>query len=215
VLDFACTAGALRFLYISSGAVYGPQPSSLEKIPESYNGAPPTNTVQSVYGQAKRLAEQLCTSYCVERELSTVVARCFAFVGEHIPLNGPYAIGNLIRDAMHNDRLLVRGDGTAVRSYLYGRDMAHWLISALTFGEAGDCFNIGSDEPINIANLATLVAQCIAPEKPVVIERIASVDNSRSVYVPDISKAKSLGLKVEISLENSIKETALRLFRKK
>lgn len=210
-LDFACSVGAKRFLLTSSGAVYGQQPAGLLRVPESYTGAPPTGLIQSSYGQAKRLAEQLCTSYRIERGLHTIVARCFAFVGEHIPLDGPYAIGNFIRDALHADRLLIKGDGTAVRSYLYGRDMAHWLMTMLLTADSGSCINVGSDQAISIHELACQVAQCLSPGKPVVLEKSIMDNKDRSIYVPEITQAAQLGLSIEVGLAEAISLVARRL----
>ena len=59
VLDFAGRAGAARLLYVSSGAVYGPQPPELDRIPEDCAGEPPIGDAHA-YGRGKRAAEALC-----------------------------------------------------------------------------------------------------------------------------------------------------------
>jgi nucleoside-diphosphate-sugar epimerase len=207
-LDWAVRAGAHRFLLTSSGAVYGRQPADMARLEETYCGAPPTTADSSVYGQAKRLAEQLCTIYGGVGGLDTVIARCFAFTSPHVPLDGPYAIGNFIRDALQSDVIRVRGDGRAVRTYLYGRDMAHWLMTLLTSGAAGEAYNVGSDQPVAMAELAALVAAVVSPGKPVVIENSMIDDGVRSTYVPDIGKAGRLGLKVETALREAIRLSA-------
>ena len=63
------------------------------------------------------MAEQLCTLYAQAHGLQTVIARCFAFGGAHLPHDGPYALGNFVRDALSADipALRVKGDGRAVR----------------------------------------------------------------------------------------------------
>jgi dTDP-glucose 4,6-dehydratase len=48
-LDFAASRGTRRFLMVSSGAVYGSQPSSLSHIPETHAGAPDPCLPQSAY----------------------------------------------------------------------------------------------------------------------------------------------------------------------
>lgn len=212
-LNWAVSAGAKRFLLISSGAIYGPQPLGLASLGENYAGAPPTTSLSSVYGQAKRLAEQLCTVYGATHGLDTVIARCFAFTGPHLPLDGPYAIGNFIRDALKEDAIRVRGDGLAVRTYLYGRDMAHWLMTLLLLGGAGEAYNVGSDQPVTMADLAAAVALSVSSEKQVVIEDAVPNDGARSIYVPNIAKARRLGLEVETPLTEAIRLSAEGAFR--
>jgi nucleoside-diphosphate-sugar epimerase len=130
-------------------------------------------------------------------------------VGEHIPLDGPYAIGNFIRDALREDCLTVKGDGKAIRTYLYGRDMAHWLMTLLANADGGTCFNVGSDQPFSMLELANLVAACLSPGKPVIMQGFANPGGAaRSIYVPNIDKARSLGLDVETGLTEAIAMTA-------
>jgi UDP-glucuronate decarboxylase len=207
-LDWAIASGATRFLLTSSGAVYGPQPADLARIAESHAGAPSTTSLGGVYGQAKRVAEQLCTVYAKAHALSPVIARCFAFTGPHLAADGPYAIGNFIRDALAGLPIHVQGDGLAVRSYLYGRDMAHWLVTLMLHGEPGRAYNVGSDQATTIAALAETVARVLAPGTPVVIGRRVADDGVRSVYVPDIGQAAALGLSVQTPLDEAIRLTA-------
>ena len=207
-LEWAASVGAKRFLLTSSGAVYGQQASNVERLVEDCSGAPATTSIASVYGQAKRLAEQLCTIYSAEGRLETIIARCFAFTGPHVPFDGPYAIGNFIRDALTSDAIRVRGDGRAIRTYLYGRDIAHWLLTILMVGSNGHAYNVGSDEAVSLARLAAMVASVVSPGKPVLIEAAGVEKEARRLYVPDITKARNIGLKVEVSLEDAIRFSA-------
>ena len=207
VLDWAVASGARRFLLTSSGAIYGPQPAALDRLSEDHAMAPSPLLVSSVYGQSKRMAEQLCAIYADSYPIEPVIGRCFALVGPHLPLDGPYAIGNFIRDALWRDNVRVRGDGRAVRTYLDGRDMVHWLTTLLTSGKAGEAYNVGSDQGVTMTELAQQVVELISPGKSVVIESAIADDGSRSRYVPDISKAASLGLRVETTQADAILAT--------
>lgn len=209
LLDLAVATGAKRFLLTSSGGIYGPQPADLDAIPEDWPGSPPLEQASSAYSQGKRAAEHLCALYREAHGLQTVVARCFAFVGEDLPLDVHFAIGNFIRDALHAEVISVAGDGTPLRTYLDQRDLAHWLWTLLLRGQDGETFNVGSDRVISIAELAYLIRDLLSPPKPVQI--LGKIDTSiaRSRYVPSIKKIAALhGLKVQISLEDSILNTA-------
>ena len=198
-----------RFLLVSSGAIYGPQPANLSHIPETYGGAPDPLLPGSTYGQAKRVAEQLCTIAHHEHGLETVIARLFAFGGKHIPRDGRYAIGDFVRDALAKDDtpISIAGDGRAVRSYLDGHDMAHALVTALTSGQAGTAYNVGSDEAVTIAELATRIRDRLSPSRAVDIQGRAG-DGQRSRYVPDVARIGALGAAMRSDLDAVIDDVA-------
>ena len=123
VLDFAVKSGAKRVLLASSGAIYGPQPLGVSQIPEDARFACPPDAPTSAYGEGKRVMELLGALYHLEHGIESIIARCFAFVGPGLPLDGHFAIGNFIRDALYADAIHVNGDGTPLRSYLYGADV--------------------------------------------------------------------------------------------
>ena len=134
VLELARQCGASRFSLASSGAVYGRQPADLTHIPEDYVGSFAPSDSQSGYGQAKRVMEFLCTMYSEAFGLETKIARCFAFVGPYLPLDRNFAVGNFLRDALVGGPIVVQGDGTPRRSYLYAADLAAWLWTSFFAG---------------------------------------------------------------------------------
>lgn len=209
ILDVAVNSGARRFLLTSSGGIYGPQPSDLEAIPEDWSGSPPISDPGTAYSQAKRAAEHLCSLYRDAHGLETVIARCFAFVGQDLPLNAHFAIGNFIHDALNAEQITVAGDGTPLRTYLDQSDLAHWLWTLMIKGLDGEIYNVGSDRVVSIADLAHLVRDLIAPQKPVRILGAFDGNASRNRYVPVITKVQALHrLQPLVPLEQAIVATA-------
>ena len=209
LLDLSVACGADRFLLTSSGGIYGPQPCELRTIPEDWLGSPPLNEPLTAYSQAKRAAEHLCTLYRDQHKLQAIIARCFAFVGQDMPLDAHFAIGNFIRDALYGDEIVVSGDGTALRTYLDQRDLAHWLWTLLLYGNDGETYNVGSDRAISIAELAYLVRDLLAPSKSVKILGEVCYPVIRNRYVPNISKIQRMhGITVGVTLAESIMDTA-------
>ncbi len=212
VLDYAVACGAKRFLITSSGGVYGNQPYQMNRISEEYNGTPDTMRSSNAYSVGKRAAEHLCALYADKYGLEVVVARCFAFVGEDLPLHVHFAIGNFIQDAIWKNEITVNGDGSSLRSYLDQRDLANWLTKLLHFGKAGEVYNVGSDMAISIADLAYLVRDIVSPAKPVKILGKSDANLISNQYLPDVSKIKKeMGLKETYTLEQSILDMVKKL----
>jgi UDP-glucuronate decarboxylase len=209
ILDLAVATGVRRFLLTSSGGIYGPQPSDLEAIPEDWTGTPPLAEPATAYSQAKRAAEHLCALYREAHGIETVIARCFAFVGPDLPLNAHFAIGNFIQDALTSEYITVAGDGTPIRTYLDQSDLAHWLWTLMNDGLDGETYNVGSDQPISILELAHLVRDLLAPSKEVCILGSSNSASARSLYVPSIIKVEALHkLSPRVTLDQAICNTA-------
>ncbi len=204
-LEFARQSGARKFLFTSSGAVYGPQPPEMTHIPEDYPGSPDPTNPHSAYGEGKRAAESFCSLYSKEYGFETKIARCFAFVGPYLPLDAHFAIGNFIRDGLKSGPIVVQGDGTPRRSYLYAADLAIWFWTILFKGQSCRPYNVGSAESILIADLAHLVADQFPSKIEVEIRGTPNPDKPLEQYVPDISRAKNeLGLRQNILLSEAV-----------
>jgi dTDP-glucose 4,6-dehydratase len=210
-LEFARQAGVRRFLFTSSGAVYGRQPTDLTNIPEDFTGGPDPIDMQSTYGiagEAKRAAESLCVLYARQFGLQSVIARCFAFVGPHLPLDGKFALGNFIRDGVAGGPIRIAGDGTPYRSYLYAADLAIWLWSLLMRGANGRAYNVGSASALSIRELADAVADAVPRRPAVTLAVMPEPGAPPDRYVPEVSRAQAeLGLIQRIALGDSLRRT--------
>jgi nucleoside-diphosphate-sugar epimerase len=209
VLDFAATHNTNKFLFVSSGAVYGKQPPEIRHIPEDYCGAPDPRQSNSAYGEGKRAAELLSILMANRYGFETKIARCFAFVGPHLPLDAHFAIGNFIRDTLENKPIHIQGDGTPHRSYLYAADLAIWLWTVLFRGKSGKAYNVGSDLAISISELGMLIKEVLNGNEDLKIDREPIPNQLAERYIPLIQSALSdLQLKPHIDLTSSIKKTA-------
>jgi len=194
--------------------VYG-RSSTVPFTPETYTGGPDQLQLQSSYDEAKRMAEHFCVAYAHGTSLEPVIARCFAFVGPHLPLDQHFAIGNFIRAAIEGASIEIQGDGTPRRSWLYMADLAVWLWTLLVQGQSRRAYNVGSDEDHTIASGARLVAQTLRPDGkggstlPVHIHGVANAATPPNNYVPSIERAREeLGLKVRVPLAEAVRRTA-------
>jgi len=209
VLNLASRANAQRFLYLSSGAVYGSQPPQLTAFAEDLTYAPGMADPAAAYGHAKRISEWLVHMHAKAHGLAPVIARLFALIGPYLALNAKFAASHFIRDTLAGRPIEVVGDRRVMRSYLYGADMAVWLLALLVKGEAFEAYNVGSEQPTTIGELATLISRWnngqvrfARPESP-------SEDLSPPArYLPDTEKARSrLDLEQFTPLESAVSKT--------
>lgn len=207
VLDLAAQRGCSRLLFTGSGAQYGPQRLDVEKQPDDAAQACDSTQAGSAYGESKRALETLASLYAEQHGFECVFTRCFAFGGPGLPLDGHFAIGNFIRDALCRPEITVRSHTPVWRSYLYGADLAVWLLSLLVDAPAGAAYNVGSDQSILITELAERARDLLAPGKPIVIADTANAGVG-SRYVPDITRARGQGLDVWTGLDDTILNTA-------
>ena len=209
VLQFAEQCGVKKLLLTSSGAVYGKQPSDMSHLPESYVGGPDPLSSSSAYAEGKRGAEHMANLHATAKGYQCKIARCFAFVGPHLPLDAHFAIGNFIANAINQEKIYINSDGSSLRSYMYTADLAYWLWSILFAGRKSHAYNVGSDLAVTINHLAQTVRCPIRPDLEVIIRKTNNSSTQQTLYIPLITKAqRDLNLDLFYNLENSIISTA-------
>ena len=208
-LQFALSTGATRLLYTSSGAVYGRSSATDTHIPETSLAGPDPLSLSASYDESKRMSEHLCVAYTHGTPLEAVIARPFAFVGPHLPLDAHFAIGNFLGAALRNTPIHIRGDGTPLRSWLYMADLAIWLWTLLLRAPANRAYNVGSEDAYTIAAAARLTAQTLRPGLPIQIDGAPTPGAPRNSYVPSTARARQdLGLRETIPLPEALRRTA-------
>lgn len=200
VLRFAQQCGAEKILFTSSGEVYGPQPPGVDKIPETFPCRPVTE-----YGIAKYAAEQML----VASGIHTVIARCFAFTGPYLNRHLHFAIGNFIRDCLAGTDIIIRGDGTPYRSYLYADDLVDWLLALLDRGESSRPYNVGSEAALTILELAHQVRVALGTANDIQVLRVPDPAKAPSRYVPLTERIRrELGVAETVALPEAIRRSA-------
>ncbi len=208
VLQFAEQADAQRLLLASTGAVYGP---ALGPCRETDCGAPDSTIPASANAEAKRVAEFL-TACLVRRrpEMAAGIARGFAFVGPYLPRDAGFAAYDFLQDVRAGRDIVIRGDGTAMRSYLYGADLAVWLWTILLRSPAGAAraWNVGGEMPISIRELAGHIA-AISPRPTAIAINAAPVPGQTpQFYLPDTTRARTeLSLASSVGLSEALRRT--------
>ncbi len=205
VLDFASKANCSHFLMVSSGAVYGEQPEDITNISEDYATRGLFFDSKSAYGTGKRISELLAIDWGRKTKKHVTIARCFAFSGRYLPVDQYLAIGSFIGEALKNKVINIKGDGSALRSYMDADDLVCWLMTILIRGDSGEAYNVGSDKEISMKELANKIAEKVQGTKVVIQNQ--NVSTKRSRYIPSIKKAQTeLKLELKINLDESIQK---------
>jgi nucleoside-diphosphate-sugar epimerase len=209
LLQAAIRLSDLRnILQISSGMVYGEQQPDSPPIDETMFGRLNPNTPSAVYPEAKRMAESLCAAFRTQAGLPISVARLFTFLGPYQGLDRPWAVNNFIRDGLRGGPIRVQGDGETVRSFMYGADLAYWLLRLLVVGASGCAYNVGSPFPVKLKELAERVASLVSTPSAVELNAMPSPKQSRTVWVPDVGLAqRDMDLRLTCDLEYALRRT--------
>ena len=196
-----------KILYTSSGAVYGQQPNKIKGFKENYLNYNKKINFKKGYKQSyanfKLKSEKLFEKMGNEG-FNVSIARCFAFVGEYLPLNSNFVIGNIIQNLLDKKDIKINANYRIYRSYMYADDLVKWLYKILENSNT-QCpiYNVGSNERISIHQVANVLADKFNLKIDTAKLSLKKIDN----YIPNISKAKKiLGLKIRnTSLEGIIK----------
>ena len=180
-----------KIVYCSSGAVYGKQPENIKNIKEDFPflDVNSLNEVKRDYALSKRNAESQIIEFGASG-YNVSIARCFAFYGKYLPEDGHFAHSSFLKSAKMGENIVVNADHEVIRSYMHANDLVDSLIK-IALASNPDCpvYNVGSDTPISIFDLAKQIAEMYSV-KVITKEKINFSKIDR--YVPDISKLKSI-----------------------
>lgn len=124
------------------------------------------------------------------------IARMFAFCGPYLRPDN-FAIGNFVRNAWLGLPLEIYGDGETIRTYMYGADLSVWLWKIILYGKVTGIYNVGSENRINLYELAKKVKQIVNPLVPIEYTHPDFYERA-PVYVPDTSLTRH-----ELALEET------------
>jgi len=164
---------------------------------------------------AKGAKEQYGLPYTIVRPFNCVGTGEGEAIGEAEVMSGnvklmmSHVLPDLINKCLKGqDPLHILGDGSQVRCYTHGKDIARGIVLAME-SEHGlnNDFNISTDIPTNVLGLAEQVWEHINPEKPFRWISDEPYEYDVQKRIPNTSKAKELlGFGACITLQQTIKE---------
>ncbi len=182
LLEDMAACGVKRILYLSSGGtVYG-KPQEIP-IPEGHILDPICS-----YGVVKVAIESYLKLYETKSGLQPIVIRASNPYGPyqgHLGVQG--IIGTYLNLALNHQPIEIWGDGSAIRDYIYVKDLTALCVAALESDKVG-IYNGGSGTGTSVLHIAEVVQEVTGSPIPVIYKPHRSLDVPVSVL--DVERAK-------------------------
>lgn len=208
LMDYGLQHGLKRFLFISSGEVYGEGDGRV--FTEDYSGYVNPTSPRSCYPSSKRAAETLCVSYGAECGIDTVIARPCHTYGPNFTESDNRVYAQFIRNVLNGEDIVMKSTGAQFRSWCYVVDCVSALLHILLKGENGQAYNIADESSnISIRDLAEMIAEIGG--KKVVIDLPSDAEKAgynvvtKSVF--DTVKLSSLGWRISGTMKAKMRNT--------
>lgn len=208
LLDYGREHRLERFLYVSSGEVYGN--GDVDNWKESDSGYVDCMTLRSCYPTSKRAAETLCVAYSHQYHIEAVVARPCHTYGSHFTDNDTRAYAQFVRNARNHEDIVLKSRGEQYRSWLYVKDCASAILTILLKGLNGEAYNVADvNSCVTIRELAEMIAHIggskVVFDLPSEVERQGFSVIRKAVF--DISKLEALEWIPQYKLQEALVET--------
>jgi UDP-glucuronate decarboxylase len=213
LLNLAKDKQVKGFLFFSSSEVYGQVDSSQIPIKEDFYGYVDPTDVRSCYAESKRMGETMCVAWAHQYNVPAKTVRPFHTYGPGMRLDDGRVFADFVADIVNNRDIVMKSDGSTVRSFCYLADATLGFFTILLKGEIGQAYNIGNDQgEISILDLANLLVASF-PEKGLKVVKQDFAFSSGylkspiSRNCPDISRAHALGWQPQTSVKDGFERT--------
>lgn len=202
--------GMKRFLYVSSGEMYGQPDEAQSDFVEGYCGPIDHSNPRACYPAGKRSAEVLCQCYRAQYGADCVIVRpCHTF-GPTMTGGDSRAVSEFLRNAAAGKNIGMKSAGLVERSHCYVVDAADAIFRVLLQGESGGAYNIADPAcKMTIRDFAFACAEAggtqVVFENPSDLELKGYSRISRQVLSAE--KLQSLGWRGQEQGSNAIYET--------
>ena len=142
LLTYGRDHGMKRFLYVSSGEMYGQPNAAFDDFTETYCGPVDHSTARACYPVGKRAGEVLCQCFISQYDLDAVIVRPCHVFGPTMTSTDTRAASAFLRNAARGQDIVMKSAGTVERSHCYVIDAVQAMLLALLKGKCGEAYNI-------------------------------------------------------------------------
>lgn len=167
LLRLAVQGSVKKFFLASTSEVYGKHPGeSWVEDDDLHLG--PTSRPRWAYGCSKAIDEFLALAYHRKYKLGVTIGRFFNVVGPRQVGNYGMVVPRFVEAALKGGPVIVYDDGSQVRCFAHVQEITQCVSRLMMTDSAeGLVFNIGSDQPVSILELAQRVIAKIDPSVPI------------------------------------------------
>ena len=163
-LELAKEKNAEGYLFISSSEIYGQPDEGQEFFYENTYGFVDQLNPRSCYSEGKKAAETMCVCFHEEYGLNTKIARLAHTYGPGMSIYDGRVQADFLKNVYHNEDIVLKSEGTAVRTYTYIADAIAGMYRILLDSE-DIVYNIGNEAgKVSIRDLAEILVS-IYPER--------------------------------------------------
>ena len=163
-LELAKEKNAEGYLFISSREIYGQPDEGQEFFYENTYGFVDQLNPRSCYSEGKKAAETMCVCFHEEYGLNTKIARLAHTYGPGMSIYDGRVQADFLKNVYHNENIVLKSEGTAVRTYTYIADAIAGMYRILLDSE-DIVYNIGNEAgKVSIRDLAEILVS-IYPER--------------------------------------------------
>lgn len=208
LLEYGLAHGLRRLLYVSSGEVYGQ--CAVSEISEDDSGYVDPTKPRSCYPSSKRAAETLCASFADEYGADVVIARPAHIYGPHFTESDNRVYAQFIRNVLRGEDIVMKSDGSQLRSWCYVVDCATAMLHILLRGGKGEAYNVSDNSStLSIKQLADMIAMIggrnVVMDVPKDDEKKGYNPVTRSVFLT--TKLEALGWSVSGTMYDKMAST--------
>lgn len=206
ILKFCNSKRIKSMTFLSSLEVYGNIISDLA-ITENMQGEIDILNVRSSYPLGKRIAENLCISYCKEYGVPVKIIRLTQVTGAGIAKNDNRVFAQYVRLATNGEDIILHTTGESARPYIYTIDAINAILFVLLKGENGTAYNAANETTyISAYNLADIVKSTLDADINIKIELNDTMGYAPVSKLPlSSNRLNSLGWTAIYPLEDIIK----------
>lgn len=195
-----------KFIYISSGAVYGKNGEN-KTVNENFNKNKYIDLSSNLYGYVKYISENYCRQYIKQKNFLINIIRpthCYGPTYNRISKDSRF-MSELINSILKKKRFLVKGNLNNKRSFTHVIDFTTALLFIIKFSANGEIYNIGNDLSFtNIKNVLTICKKLYSSFSYKILLK-KKIEISKMFMIS--KKLNKLGWKAKINLKNGISRT--------